>query len=173
MAAGSVQYTFASSYGGFWPVGDVYSMEPKWRELHTDTDRTVDQSEEANRLELVGDLGASDIFFVIQLRDLSDPDNPQAPSEEPEIQDVVRLGRDGWNRTFIFDKEFVYETPEPVDEFDEPEPVWTGDIKLRVTPEMQASMGEGQIADFTIDAVFPSDIPERRRVAYGTLVLRG
>jgi hypothetical protein len=154
----------------YWPVGDVYQLTPKWREHHTDTDNTTRPQDEINRLEIVGDYGASVISFTITMLDLSDPDNPVPPSEFPNI--FARLtSTEGWlesqaiDGTFIMVPVFVEGDPEPVGE------AWGGDIMFDVSIYREW-IGIHRIVDVTIDAEFPSDAPERLRAGYGTLVLR-
>jgi len=155
----------------YWPVGDVYQLTPKWRESHTDTDHTVRPQDEINRLELVGDYGASEVWFTIILMDLSDPENPVVPSEIPAIFATLTRA-EGWLDFKALTPTFVMELPEPIE--GEPEPtveVWTGEVDFNVTPH-KAWIGPNRIVNLTIDAEFPSEAPERVRPGYGTLVLR-
>ena len=145
--------------GSYWPVGHVYSMTPKWRESHTDTDNTARPQDEVNRLEIVCDYGESENSFSITMVDLTDPKNPVPPLEIPNI--YARLSRsEGWIESQPLTPTFITSGG-----------VWTGEIKFDVTGFKQW-IGTYRIVDITIDAEFPSDAPERVRAGYGTLVLR-
>ena len=157
--------------GSYWPVGDVYSLTPKWREHHTDVDNTVRPQDEANRLEIVGDYGASEIWFSITMMDYTDPDNPVPPTEIPNIYAYLTRA-EGWMELQQIEPVFVMvplmsddEVPVIIGE------VWGGEISFNLSP-VKGWIGIHSIVNLTIDAEFPSRTPERIRAGYGTVVLR-
>jgi len=160
----SAQSPYGISSWAFWPVGDRYSLTPKWEESHTDYDSTVRPQDEPNRLELVGDHGvaATDIYFTLMLRDMTDPKDPIVPTEEPTIIAWMEKA-EGWVSEFTMPYELVQEG-DPL--------AWNGDVKFDFTQPMKDWVGYEQPVRLTIDAEFPSDAPERIRVGYGSLVLR-
>lgn len=167
----SAQSPYGTSSWAFWPVGDRYSLTPKFAEKYADTDSTVRPQDEKNRLNLVGDWGASEVSFTMQLRDMKDPKNPAVPSEEPEIfARVEKVG--GWIDQRSLAYTLVQETPEPTDEFPNPVPEWNGDIEFVLGDEVRAWIGHSSSAYIVVDAEFPTDAPQRIRVGYGSLVLR-
>jgi hypothetical protein len=148
----------------YWPVGDVYQLTPKWRESHTDVDNTVRPQDEINRLEIVGDYGASEIWFSITMMDMTDPDNPVPPTEVPSI--FANLTKpEGWMDYQSIEPVFVMVPDEVMGE------VWGGEVKFNVAG-VKEWIGIHSVVNLTIDAEFPSDAPERIRAGYGTLVLR-
>jgi hypothetical protein len=154
----------------YWPVGDVYQLTPKWRESHTDVDNTVRPQDEINRLEIVGDYGASEIWFTITMMDMTDPAHPVPPLETPAI--FAHLSRsEGWLDYREIEPYFVMAAPPPTEEDPYPLVSWGGDISFYVT-ELKEWIGVHRIVNITIDAEFPSEAPERVRAGYGTLVLR-
>jgi hypothetical protein len=167
----SAQSPYGISSWAFWPVGDRYQLSPKWKERYTDFDNTVSPRDEVNRLDLVGAYWATDVWFILQLRDMSDPKAPKVPDEVPLLTALV-WKQDQWLSERSLPFELVMETPEPTDEDPSPEPVWTGDVKITVEPALRDWLGDGTPARFSVDAEFPSQAPERVRAAYGTLVLR-
>jgi len=154
----------------YWPVGDVYQLTPKWREHHTDVDNTVRPLDEANRLEIVGDYGASENWFSITMLDMTDPDNPVPPAEIPGITAYLTRS-EGWlesqeiEAVFVMVPVYIEGDPVPVGE------EWGGEVAFDVTA-LKEWIGIHRIVDITIDAEFPSTAPERMRPGYGTLVLR-
>jgi hypothetical protein len=50
--------------------------------------------------------------------------------------------------------------------------VWNGDLRFDILSDLKAWVGYGRPTEFTIDAAFPAQAPERIRIGYGTLVLR-
>lgn len=157
----SVQSPYGTSSWAFWPVGDRYSLTPKYEERYVDFDSTVRPQDEKNRLELVGDYGASEVFFTMELRDMTDPKNPIVPSEQPTIFATVEK-LEGWVDSRSLTPEFLLDD----------EDVWTGDLKFTLDDATRAWIGSGTPAKITVDAEFPTDAPERIRVGHGTLVLR-
>ena len=154
----------------YWPVGDVYQLTPKWRESHTDTDHTVRPQDEVNRLEVVGDYGAREIWFTITMMDMTDPAHPVVPSEIPVI--TAHLSRsEGWLDYKEIEPYFIMVVPVPTEEDPFPVEVWGGDISFYVE-DIKEWIGIHRIVNITINAEFPSDSPARLRAGYGTLVLR-
>lgn len=157
----SVQSPYGTSSWAFWPVGDRYSLTPKFEEKYADTDSTVRPQDEKNRLDLVGDWTASSVFFTMELRDMTDPKNPVVPAEQPAIYATLEK-LEGWIDSKALTPEFI------LDELS----AWTGDIKFTLDDPTRAWIGHSKPVKITIDAEFPTDAPERIRVGYGTLVLR-
>jgi hypothetical protein len=167
----SVQSPYGTSSWAFWPVGDRYSLTPKFGEKYADTDSTVRPQDEKNRLSLVGDYGASEVFFVMELRDMTDPKNPVVPSEEPAV--FAKLEKlEGWIDSRTLTPEFIMETPEATEEDPEPVPTWNGDLKFTLSEGDRAWLGHSVPSKIVVDVEFPSDAPQRIRVGYGTIVLR-
>ena len=156
----SVQGSHGTSSWAFWPVGDRYSLTPKFNERHTDTDSTVRPQDEKNRLDLVGDYTASAVTFTVELRDMADPKNPVVPSEQPTVYATAEKV-EGWIDSAIVPHDML------LDDFG----VWTGDILFTVTT-LKGWLGHSVPVKLTIDVEFPTDAPERIRVGYGSLVLR-
>lgn len=157
----SVQSPYGTSSWAFWPVGDRYSLTPKFEEKYADTDSTVRPQDEKNRLNLVGDWRASTVTFTMELRDMTDPKNPVVPSEQPAIfAELEKL--EGWIDTLALTPEFLLDA----------EMVWTGDLKFTLDSDTRAWIGHSTPVKITVDAEFPTDAPERIRVGYGTIVLR-
>lgn len=159
----SVQSPYGISSWAFWPVGDRYSLTPKFEEKYADTDSTVRPQDEKNRLDLVGDFGASAVSFTMELRDMTDPKNPIVPSEIPTITAIAEKIQ-GWIDSRTLTPEFLMDEEDP--------PAWTGDVKFTLDDATRAWMGHSEPVKLTIDAEFPTDAPERIRVGYGTIVLR-
>ena len=159
----SVQSPYGISSWAFWPVGDRYSLTPKFGEKYADTDSTVRPQDEKNRLELVGDWGASAVSFTMELRDMTDPNNPVVPSEQPTITaEIVKLN--GWMDSRVLTPEFIMDEEDP--------PAWSGDLKFVLSQPVRDWMSHSTPHGITVDAEFPTDAPERIRVGYGTIVLR-
>lgn len=167
----SVQSPYGTSSWAFWPVGDRYSLTPKFEEKYADTDSTVRPQDEKNRLDLVGDWRASSVSFTMELRDMTDPKNPVVPSEQPAIfAEMEKI--EGWIDTRALTPEFLMATAEPTDEEPNPQPEWTGDIKFTLDDATRAWIGHSNPVKIVVDAEFPTDAPERIRVGYGHIVLR-
>lgn len=153
------QSTSVATSWAYWPSSDKYMLTPKWEEFHADSDATVRPTDEPNRLELVGNWWSDDVFFTLALRDTTDTNDPKIPEEEPTIRTRMWL-EEGWAKITTLSVVLVQEEGE-----------WNGDVKIDVTSDVRTWLGHGNIADFTIDAQFPSST-EEIRIAYGTLLLR-
>jgi hypothetical protein len=160
-----------TSSWALWPVGDRYQLSPKWEESHADTDSTVRPQDEKNRLDLVGDYRASEVYFTLQLRDMDDPKNPVVPTEEPVVE-VFLERTEGWIDSLEPVPVMIQETAEPTDLEPDPQPAWNGDVRIDIDATTRAWLGYERTVSITIDASFPSDAPQRIRVGYGSLVLR-
>ena len=167
----SVQGSYGTHSWAFWPVGDRYQLTPKFGEKYVDTDSTVRPQDEDNRLDLVGDFGASEVSWTMELRDMTDPDLPVVPNEEPEIT-AIMAKVEGWIDAKILTAELIMETAEVTIEEPDPQPVWNGDVKFTLDRTLLDWVGHSRPAKLTIDAEFPTDAPERIRIGYGSLVLR-
>lgn len=157
----SVQSPYGTSSWAFWPIGDRYSLTPKFEEKYADTDSTVRPQDEDNRLSLVGDFGTTEVSFTMELRDVSDPKNPAIPDEQPTITAVLEK-LEGWVDSRDLTPEFL------LDEFS----AWTGDVKLTLDRDTMDWVGRDKPVKIYVDAAFATAAPDRIRIGYGYIVLR-
>ena len=167
----SVQGSMGTLSWAFWPVGDRYQLTPKFGEKYVDTDSTVRPKDEINRLDLVGGYSSSEVSWIMELRDMTDPKDPIIPSEEPALFCTLEK-TEGWIELRSLAAELLMETAEVSAENPNPVPTWTGDVKYILDPAMMKWVGYDRPVKLTIDAEFPTDAPERLRVGYGQIVLR-
>lgn len=159
------QWTIAWTGGlgwSFYPYGDVYSLIPRWEEWHSVTGRVVDPAEELNRFELIAKQEAADSFFVCQLGDFTDPDNPVIPDVIPVFSSRVWL-QYGFTENKTLSPDYV---------IDDVTGLWNGKVVVTIPLAVRRWIGPDRVAEFVVDW-WPEDTPDDvSRFAHGTLVTR-
>lgn len=164
---GNPQWVTVMTPFGFYPIGEVYSVIPKWDEWHSVTQWVANPLDAPNRYSIIGSFEDDVVSFTLSLRDTTDEDNPVPPSVDVTVANRVWL-QDGFVDERGFDIEPVMTEPLTLDE----EPVWTGDIRVVMSRALRTWLGVQRPARFSIDVIFSDDLETTVRIAYGTLVLR-
>lgn len=146
----------------YWPVSDRYSLIPKWEEWYSISGVAYEREEEDHRYSLVGRIDAPDVFFVVSVKDNTDPDNPVVPVGTPVFRSSITL-REGFtdSRTLLVDTVVDDVTSE-----------WTGDVKIAVPLVVRQWMGAGRVADFVVDMWMVASPNSITRIAFGDMVMR-
>jgi hypothetical protein len=156
----SPQYVTVMTPWGFFPVSDVYSVEPKWEESHAVSADVVYDDDAPNYYAIIADLEATETYFVLSMLDVTDPDNPVPPAPSATVQSKVWM-TEGWQEERLLQATLVIEST-----------VWTGDIRVVIPLAIREWIGLHQCAKFNVD-VFLSTEPDRPyRMAYGTVGVR-
>jgi hypothetical protein len=158
---GFPQYVTVMTPWGFYPVGDVYSVVPKWEESHAVTAEVIYDDDAPHAYALVCDLGEIEASFTVEMRDMTDPDNPVPPADTAEVTSTA-WRMEGWQEERPLVSTLVLDDVG----------VWTGDIKTVIPLDVRQWIGLQQCAKFSVDVVL-SDEPDRAyRMAYGTVGVR-
>jgi hypothetical protein len=154
------QYVTVMTPWGFFPVGDVYSVVPKWEEWHSVTSNVVYDDDAPNYYAIIADLEAPETNFVITMMDTTDPDNPVPPAPSATVQATV-WQMEGWQEERLLTTTLVMNGN-----------TWNGDIKVVIPLAIREWIGLHQCAKFNVDVTLSTEPDRPYRMAYGTVAVR-
>ena len=155
------QYVTVMTPWGFFPVSDVYSVEPKWEESHAVTADVVYDEDAPNYYALIADLETPESSFTISMKDVSDPDNLVPPATTATLQSAI-WQTEGWQEERALQPTLL------LDETGS----WNGDIKTVIPLPVRQWIGLHQCARFFLDVFLPGEPNRPYRMAYGTVAVR-
>ena len=159
---GFPQYVTVMTPWGWYPVGDVYSVTPKWSESHAVTgDVIYDADAPDHAYDFVFDIAAAESSFTFSMMDTTDPDNPVPMAETAEVTSAV-WQLEGWQETRALEPTIL------LDDAD----LWTGEVKTVVPLDVREWIGLHQVAKFNVDVILPDEPDRPYRMAYGTIAVR-